>query len=122
MNVVLNCVNPLLYLVINCLKFVKMNWKKIVTNKYIIATLAFILMLFLSDRNSILDQYKLRKQLNKAQEEHEFFKQKIEEAKKQKEELFTSNKNLEKFAREKYLMKKEDEDVFVFVKKDSIRQ
>ncbi|MCU0423079.1 MAG: septum formation initiator family protein [Bacteroidia bacterium] len=99
-----------------------MNWKKIVTNKYIIATLAFILMLFLSDRNSILDQYKLRKQLNKAQEEHEFFKQKIEEAKKQKEELFTSNKNLEKFAREKYLMKKEDEDVFVFVKKDSIRQ
>ena len=34
------------------------------------------------------------------------------------EELMTNPRNLEKFAREKYLMKKDDEDVFVIVKEE----
>jgi cell division protein FtsB len=97
-----------------------MSWKKIVTNKYIIASLAFVALLFFSDRNSVIDQFKLRKQYNKVKAEHKFYEQQIEDAKKQRDELFTSDKNLEKFGREKYLMKRDDEDVFVFVKKDSI--
>ncbi len=99
----------------------KMNWTKLITNKYIIATAAFIALLFFSDRNSVLDQYKLRKQYNKQQAEHAFYLEQIEKAKAERDELFTSDKNLEKFAREKYLMKKDDEDVFVFVAKDSIK-
>lgn len=97
-----------------------MHWKKIITNQYIIALTAFVALLFFSDRNNIIDQYKLRVQYNKVKTEHVFYQKQIEDAKKQYEELFTSDKNLEKFAREKYLMKKEDEDVFVFVKKDSL--
>lgn len=97
-----------------------MNWKKLITNQYIIAVALFVALLFFSDRNNIIDQYKLRKQYNKVKAEHKFYQQQIQDAKKQYEELFTSDKNLEKFAREKYLMKKEDEDVFVFVKKDSL--
>lgn len=97
-----------------------MNWKQIITNKYILASVAFIALLFLSDRNSIIEQYKLRKQYNKAKAEHKYYEDKIIEAKQQKDELFTNDKNLEKFGREKYLMKREDEDVFVFVKKDSV--
>ncbi|MES2690673.1 MAG: septum formation initiator family protein [Bacteroidota bacterium] len=97
-----------------------MHWKKIITNQYIIALAAFVALLFFSDRNNIIDQYKLRVQYNKVKTEHVFYQKQIEDAKKQYEELFTSDKNLEKFAREKYLMKKEDEDVFVFVKKDSL--
>jgi cell division protein FtsB len=93
----------------------KMNWTKLITNKYIIATAAFIALLFFSDRNSVLDQY------NKQQAEHAFYLEQIEKAKAERDELFTSDKNLEKFAREKYLMKKDDEDVFVFVAKDSIK-
>lgn len=97
-----------------------MNWKKVLTNKYIIASAAFVALLFFSDRNSVLDQFKLRKQYSKVKAEHKFYEQQIEDAKKQRDELFTSDKNLEKFGREKYLMKRDDEDVFVFVKKDSI--
>lgn len=99
----------------------KLSWAKLITNKYIIATLAFVALLFFSDRNNILDQFKLRKQYNKIKTEHKFYQKQIEDAKQQRDELFTSDKNLEKFAREKYLMKKDDEDVFVFVKKDSIK-
>lgn len=97
-----------------------MHWKKIITNQYIIALAAFVALLFFSDRNNIIDQYKLRVQYNKVKTEHVFYQKQIEDAKKQYQELFTSDKNLEKFAREKYLMKKEDEDVFVFVRKDSL--
>lgn len=100
----------------------KLNWAKLITNKYIIASLAFVALLFFSDRNSILDQYKLRKQYLKQKAEHKFYQEQIEKAKREREELFTSDKNLEKFAREKYLMKRDDEDVFVFVAKDSIKK
>jgi len=102
-------------------ELMKLSWAKLITNKYIIATLAFVVLLFFSDRNNILDQFKLRKQYNKVKAEHKFYQKQIEDAKQQRDELFTSDKNLEKFAREKYLMKKDDEDVFVFVKKDSIK-
>ena len=39
----------------------------------------------------------------------------LENVKKEKDELFGNNKNLEKFAREKYLMKADNEDVFVMI-------
>lgn len=85
-----------------------------------IATAAFVALLFFSDRNSIIDQYKLRTQYGKIKAQHKFYEEQIADAKRQRDELFTSDKNLEKFGREKYLMKRDDEDVFVFVKKDSI--
>lgn len=97
-----------------------MRWKQLVMNKYILATAAFVALLFFSDRNNVIDQYKLRGQYRKLKEEHTFYRKQIEDARKQYEELFTSDKNLEKFAREKYLMKRDDEDVFVFVR-DSVK-
>jgi len=93
----------------------RFDWKKWVTNKYLIATAAFIALLFLSDRNNIIDQYKLHKQYNKVKTEHDYYIKQIGEAKRQYNELFSDKRNLEKFAREKYLMKRDDEDVFVIV-------
>jgi cell division protein FtsB len=40
---------------------------------------------------------------------------KIDELRRQKKDLFGNQRNLEKFAREKYLMKKSNEDIFVIV-------
>lgn len=93
---------------------------KIVKNKYLIATAAFVALLIFSDKNSVIEQYKLQRQYNKVKTEHRFYQQQIEDAHRQYEELFTNDKNLEKFAREKYLMKKDNEDVFVIVPKDSV--
>ncbi len=91
------------------------NWKKWITNKYLIALAAFILLLFFSDKNNVLDQYKMHKQYNKVKTEHRYYQKQIEDARRQYNELFSNDKNLEKFAREKYLMKRDDEDVFVIV-------
>lgn len=90
-----------------------LNWKKWATNKYLIATLGFLALLFFSDKNNVLDQYKLHVQYNKVKAEHAYYRHEIDEARRQYNELFSNRQNLEKFAREKYLMKRDDEDVFV---------
>lgn len=79
------------------------------------AGLVFLVLLMISERNSIFDQLEYRRNLKEVQEKHRYYKQQIEKVKKEKEELFGSRKNLEKFAREKYLMKADDEDVFVMI-------
>jgi cell division protein FtsB len=51
--------------------------------------------------------------LRSLESEKEYYRQKIAEVEKDRKELLTNKELLEKFAREKYLMKKEKEDVFV---------
>lgn len=92
-----------------------MRFKKIILNKYIIASLLLVLLLIFNDRNSIINQFKYREQLNKSTKENIFLKEQIAKASKESNELFSNNKNLEKFAREKYLMKRDDEDVYVII-------
>jgi cell division protein FtsB len=93
------------------------NFKKWITNKYIIAVVVFVVFMIFGDKNNVIDQYELHKQYRKVKTEHDYYIDQIAKAKKDYNELFSNDKNLEKFAREKYLMKRDDEDVFVIVKK-----
>ena len=63
-----------------------------------------------------MSQYDYRQQLNKLEAEKDFYTTETEKTVKDLTELTTDRAKLEKFAREKYLMKKENEDVFVVVK------
>ncbi len=47
--------------------------------------------------------------------EKEFYEQQIKQVNQDREELLTNDQQLEKVAREKYLMKKPEEDVYVIV-------
>lgn len=75
----------------------------------------FLVWLIFFDRNDLLSQYEYRQQLNKLKEEHAFYTKETADVQKQLDELTSNKEKLEKFAREKYLMKKQDEDVFVIV-------
>jgi cell division protein FtsB len=75
-------------------------------------------MLFF-DRNDLLSQYEYRTQLNKFKDEKAFYISEIEKVKTDLDELSTNKERLEKFAREKYLMKKDDEDVYVIIREKS---
>jgi cell division protein FtsB len=77
-------------------------------------------MLFF-DRNDLLSQYEYRSELSKFKEEKAFYISEIEKVKTDLEELSTNQERLEKFAREKYLMKKEDEDVYVIIREKPIK-
>ena len=84
-------------------------------NKYFLASIAFIVWLSFFDQYNLVFQYKLRSELSKLEDNKNYY---LEEIKKNKDDLtslMTNPKNLEKFAREKYLMKSDNEDLFVIV-------
>jgi len=67
------------------------------------------------DSNDIYSQYILTKKLNTLKEEKVYYEEKIVEVKEDREELLSDGALLEKFAREKYLMKKPTEDIYIIV-------
>ncbi len=60
-------------------------------------------------------QYRLTNSLNKLKTEKQYYLKEIEKNRIEIKELMTNEETLEKFAREKYLMKKKDEEIFVIV-------
>jgi len=84
-------------------------------NKYFLVTAVFVGWMLFFDRNDLISQYDYRSEVNKLEEEKEFYIKEIAQVKKDLQELTTNKERLEKFAREKYLMKKENEDVFVII-------
>ena len=94
----------------------------LIRNKYFIAGIAFLTWMLFFDRNDLMSQYEYRAQLNKLQAEKEFYLKESEKAVRDLNELTTDKVKLEKFAREKYLMKKKNEDVFVIIKEKAKSQ
>lgn len=94
---------------------------KFLRNRYAILFLVFALWMLFFDRNDIWSQIKLRLEVNDLRNQKIELKEKIQEVKKEKEELLNNPKTIEKFAREKYWMKKSKEDVFILVE-DTIRK
>jgi cell division protein FtsB len=84
-------------------------------NKYLIAPLVFFIWLLVFDNNSLIDRYKYLRTRHELKEEKQYYLERIKEDSRRLNELKTDRDNLEKFAREQYFMKKENEDVFVIV-------
>lgn len=90
------------------------NWLK---NKYTITIIIFLAFISFFDQNNIITQFTYRSQLKKLESEKEYFNQEIKNTRRELEELTQNPISLEKFAREKYFMKKDDEEIFVFTSK-----
>jgi cell division protein FtsB len=91
---------------------------KVIKNRYLIATLAFLAFIGFFDQNNIINQYQLHQDLKELERERDYYIQEIKKDRKTTQELKTNLRNLETFGREKYLMKKDDEDVFVIYKEE----
>lgn len=87
----------------------------ILKNKYLITSILFLSWMLFFDNNDFISQVQLRMKLSEYRNKKEYYEQKIAEVKKEKQELLTNSQSLEKFAREQYMMKKDDEDLFVIV-------
>ncbi len=87
----------------------------LIKNKYFLATIAFLVWMLFFDRNDIMSQYEYRTQLNQLEQEKEFYTKEIQQVTTDLQELSSNRAKLEKFAREKYHMKKDNEDVYVIV-------
>ena len=87
----------------------------LIKNKFFLATVAFVIWMIFFDKNDLFSQYEYHQQLTKLKQEQQFYKAETEKVNKDLDELTSDKAKLEKFAREKYLMKKDNEDIFVIV-------
>jgi len=85
---------------------------KITTNKYLLILTAFVVWMVFFDENSYLVHREFNKEINELEEAINFYKLKIKEDQLIIQDLQDSLQ-LEKFAREQYLMKKKNEDIFI---------
>ena len=95
-----------------------MKLPKFTRNFYFLFGLFFFIWMLFIDSNDFYTQYKLNQKRKNLEDQKEYYLEKIDEVKSEREELFSNNKKLEKFAREKYLMKKESEDLFIIQEED----
>ena len=84
-------------------------------NKYFLTLSVFIVWLLLLDTNNLIERYGQMSELNKLKKEREYYIKKIEEDRSKLNQLKTDNKNLERFAREQYRMKKPEEDLYIIL-------
>jgi cell division protein FtsB len=84
-------------------------------NKFLIVSGVFVVWIMFFDANNLVQHRKNLAELKQLEDQVAFYKHKIEADKQKLYELQTNDENLEKFAREQFLMKKADEDVYVIV-------
>lgn len=84
-------------------------------NFYFITFTVFAVWMLFFDSNDIISQFKLSKKQSELESAKEYYEDKIVDVKNDKEALLNNEELLEKLAREKYLMKKESEDIFIIV-------
>jgi cell division protein DivIC len=90
-------------------------YQKYLANKFVLASLVFIVWMLFLDTNNLIQRVKTISHINKLQEQKDYYEKRIQEDKEKLNELRSDKKKLEKFAREQYLMKKENEEIFVIL-------
>lgn len=88
-------------------------WLKLLSNKYVIATLVFVVWMAFLDRNSIGLHMELNHDIKSLEQGKAFYQSELEQNKRELEELESDPEKLEKFARERYWMHKDGEEVFL---------
>lgn len=86
-------------------------------NFYVLSILFFLFWMIFIDSNNLINHVRLSRKLNQLEDQKEFYQEKKEKIKADREELMSNPELLEKFARERYLMKKQTEDLYVIVEK-----
>lgn len=88
---------------------------RFIRNKYFLVIISFSTWMIFFDQNSYLNKRKYKLEYQQLMLDREFYLKKIEQDSIQLKELKTNNLNLEKFARERYLMKRPNEDIFIMM-------
>ena len=99
----------------------KNKWIRFVSNKYVLILILFIIWMIFFDTNSYFIHNELDSDINALEDNAEFYQKEIENDKSFIKKMEDSNE-MEKFAREKYYLKKENEDIYIIEHEDSIKK
>lgn len=84
-------------------------------NKFALTFIVFMGWIIFFDQNNLFDRVKNLEQYHQLEKDKAYYIEKIRQDSTKLIELKTNKENLEKFAREQYLMKKKNEDIFIIV-------
>ncbi len=94
----------------------KTVWKAIrpvVLNKYLLVLLVFAILVIFFDKHNLIGRIRNQRKIERLETEIKSYENTIQENRQKIIELQSSDENLEKFAREQYMMKRPNEDVFL---------
>lgn len=89
------------------------RFQSLLLNKYSIVFMVFAVFVTFFDEHNLINRWKTSQKISQLEEELKYYQNEIKTTKQKKNELQSSKENLEKFAREQYYMKKENEDIFI---------
>lgn len=89
-------------------------------NIFIIIFVIFTIWMLFFDGNSLLIHNELNEDIEKLENEKEYYRKEIIKDNKAIKEL-KKEEGLEKFAREEYYMKRDNEDIYIIEYQDSIK-
>jgi cell division protein DivIC len=90
---------------------------RFIKNKYFLVLVVFAVWILFIDRNNILSQLGLRSDLHKLQKEKQFYQEETMKDSIELQRLMNDSMEAEKLGREKYMMKRDSEDIFLIVRK-----
>ncbi len=96
------------------------KWFAVASNIYVIVSAVFIVWMLFFDTNSYLTHRELEKEINKLEKQIDFLQKEIEKDKATIKKL-KDPEGIEHFAREKYYLKKDNEEIYLIEYKDSIK-
>jgi cell division protein FtsB len=82
-------------------------------NKYFISFAAFCVVILFLDKNDVMTQLDRRKELRELQQSKRYYTAQIASERKELQAIETNPAAVEKIAREKYFMKKDNEEIFL---------
>ena len=92
---------------------------KIFKNIFVLIFVVFVFWMLFFDTNSFLTHWELNNEIKDLEDEKKYYKREIAKYRKEIKKL-SNEEGLEKFAREKYYMKKENEEIYIIEYEDSI--
>ena len=87
-------------------------------NKYVIVIVFFVVMILFVGKNNVFTRIRYNREIAALEEEIERYEQQRDESRRRLEDLRVGEEELEKTAREQYLMKRADEDLFLLESKN----
>ncbi|MBV2226710.1 MULTISPECIES: septum formation initiator family protein [Sphingobacterium] len=90
-----------------------------IRNQYLIAGVAFLVWMCFFDRYDITTQYNFQTEKTKLEQEKEYYTNEIESISQSIKDVQYNQSEIQRIAREKYKMKKDQEDVYIITEIDA---
>jgi len=105
--------------------WVKSYWYRIpnwIRNRYFLVITIFALLMIFFDTNNVFQLANRKQNLKKLNKQEQQYKKELVDLEEQQKAFENDQEALEKFAREEYKMKRDDEDVFVIIERETEAQ